>query len=152
MRLKRKEFLALKQGGMSVSEYRDKFTQLSRYAPNDVEADQDKQELFMEGLMMGCNMSCFPTTLLTTNSLLTKLLLLRARGVIWRLRSGSSRINSLAIATDLISLRVRTTRRDFRDNLMWQTAPSSSRRHRNSNSRVSIVLKLPAKFKRAMPQ
>jgi hypothetical protein len=33
MRLKRKEFLALKQGGMSVSEYRDKFTQLSRYAP-----------------------------------------------------------------------------------------------------------------------
>ena len=50
MRLKRKEFLALKQGGMSVSEYRDKFTQLSRYAPNDVEADQDKQELLMEGL------------------------------------------------------------------------------------------------------
>jgi len=53
MRLKRKEFLALKQGGMSVSEYRDKFTQLSRYAPNDVEADQDKQELFMEGLNEG---------------------------------------------------------------------------------------------------
>jgi len=50
MRLMRKEFLALKQGDMSVSEYRDKFTQLSHYAPNDVEADQDKQELFMEGL------------------------------------------------------------------------------------------------------
>jgi hypothetical protein len=37
------EFLALKQGSMLVSEYRHKFTQLSRYAPNDVEADQDKQ-------------------------------------------------------------------------------------------------------------
>ena len=36
-----------------MSEYRDKFTQLSRYAPNDVEADQDKQELFMEVLNDG---------------------------------------------------------------------------------------------------
>ena len=30
IKLKQKEFLALKQGNMSVSEYRDKFTQLSR--------------------------------------------------------------------------------------------------------------------------
>ena len=30
MKLKRQEFLALKLGGMSVSEYRDKFIQLSR--------------------------------------------------------------------------------------------------------------------------
>jgi len=63
--------------------------------------------------------------------------------MIWRLRSGSSRINSLAVAADLVSLRVRTTCIDFRDNLMWQTAPSSSRSHRNNNSRVRIVLKLP---------
>ena len=39
MKLKRQEFLALKQGGMSVSEYRDKFIQLSRYAPVDVATD-----------------------------------------------------------------------------------------------------------------
>jgi hypothetical protein len=32
IKLKQKEFLTLKQGNMSVSEYRDKFTQLSRYA------------------------------------------------------------------------------------------------------------------------
>ena len=38
---------------MSVSEYKDKCTQHSRYAPNDVEEDQDKQELFMEGLNDG---------------------------------------------------------------------------------------------------
>ena len=40
MKLKQKEFLAVKQGNMSVSEYRDKFTQLSRYAPNEVEIDE----------------------------------------------------------------------------------------------------------------
>jgi hypothetical protein len=46
MKIKRKEFLSLKQGSMSVSEYRDKFIQLSRYAPRDVEDDEQKQELF----------------------------------------------------------------------------------------------------------
>jgi hypothetical protein len=42
MKIKRKEFLPLKLGGMSVSEYRDKFIQLSRYAPTDVEDDEKK--------------------------------------------------------------------------------------------------------------
>jgi hypothetical protein len=35
----KKEFLALKQGPMSVSEYRDKFLQLSCYTPEDVNTD-----------------------------------------------------------------------------------------------------------------
>jgi hypothetical protein len=35
MRLKKKEFLSLKQGGMSVAEYRDSFIELSRYAPEE---------------------------------------------------------------------------------------------------------------------
>jgi hypothetical protein len=35
---------------MSVSEYRDKFIQLSRYAPDEVAADERKQEHFIEGL------------------------------------------------------------------------------------------------------
>ena len=39
IKLKQKEFLALKQGNMTISEYRDKFTQLSQYAPNDVDTD-----------------------------------------------------------------------------------------------------------------
>jgi hypothetical protein len=47
----KKEFLSLKQGNMSVSEYRDKFIQLSRYAPNEVADDERKQEHFMEGLI-----------------------------------------------------------------------------------------------------
>jgi hypothetical protein len=33
MTVKKEEFLALKQGSSSVSEYRDRFLQLSRYAP-----------------------------------------------------------------------------------------------------------------------
>lgn len=50
MKIKKKEFLSLKQGNMSVSEYRDKFIQLSRYAPDEVADDERKQELFMDGL------------------------------------------------------------------------------------------------------
>ena len=46
----KKEFLSLKQGNMSVSEYRDKFIQLSQYAPDEVADDEQKQELFIEGL------------------------------------------------------------------------------------------------------
>ncbi|WVZ55033.1 hypothetical protein U9M48_005751 [Paspalum notatum var. saurae] len=50
MKMKKKEFLSLKQGSMTVTEYRDKFLQLARYAPTEVAEDSDKQEHFMEGL------------------------------------------------------------------------------------------------------
>jgi hypothetical protein len=50
MKIKKKEFLSLKQGGMSVAEYRDKFTKLSRYATEEVAEDRRKQELFLDGL------------------------------------------------------------------------------------------------------
>jgi hypothetical protein len=51
IKLKQKEFLALKQGSMSVSEYRDKFTQLSPYAPDEVDTDPKRQERFLDGLI-----------------------------------------------------------------------------------------------------
>jgi hypothetical protein len=35
---------------MSVAEYRDKFTELSRYATEEVAKDKKKQELFLDGL------------------------------------------------------------------------------------------------------
>jgi hypothetical protein len=50
MKIKKKEFLSLKQGNMFVSEYRDKFIQLSRYARDEVADDERKQEHFTEGL------------------------------------------------------------------------------------------------------
>ena len=40
MRLKRKEFICLVQGNMTISEYLDKFIQLSIYAPMEVEDDK----------------------------------------------------------------------------------------------------------------
>ncbi|WVZ93840.1 LOW QUALITY PROTEIN: hypothetical protein U9M48_039794 [Paspalum notatum var. saurae] len=46
----KKEFLSLKQGNMSVTEYRDKFLQLARYATAEVAEDREKQEYFLEGL------------------------------------------------------------------------------------------------------
>jgi hypothetical protein len=50
MKIKKKEFLSLKQGSMSVSEYHNKFIRLSRYAPDEVAEDERKQEHFIEGL------------------------------------------------------------------------------------------------------
>jgi hypothetical protein len=50
IKLKKKEFQDLKQGSMSVNEYVTKFTQLSRYAPHDIDTDEKKQECFLNGL------------------------------------------------------------------------------------------------------
>jgi len=68
MKLKKKEFLALKQGGMTVAEYHDKFIQFSRYAPTKVEDDDKRQELFMEGLNDGFQYNCCPIPLLVSSS------------------------------------------------------------------------------------
>jgi hypothetical protein len=46
----RDKFLNLKQGGMSVPEYLDKFTTWGRYAPNDIDMDEKKRERFLNGL------------------------------------------------------------------------------------------------------
>jgi hypothetical protein len=48
MKLKKKEFLSLTQGNMTISEYRVRFTQLSRYAPEEVDTDEKRQERFLE--------------------------------------------------------------------------------------------------------
>jgi hypothetical protein len=50
IKLKKKEFEDLKQGSMLVSEYITRFTQLSCYAPSDVDTNEKKQECFLNGL------------------------------------------------------------------------------------------------------
>jgi hypothetical protein len=50
IKLKKKEFQDLNQISMMVSEYVTRFTQLSRYAQNDVDTDEKKQECFLNGL------------------------------------------------------------------------------------------------------
>jgi hypothetical protein len=47
MIMRKEEFLALKQGPLSISEYRDKFLQLSRNAPEDVNLDAKRQYRFL---------------------------------------------------------------------------------------------------------
>jgi hypothetical protein len=44
MKLKKKEFKDLKQGSMTMSEYVTCFTQLSRYALDDVDTDEKKHD------------------------------------------------------------------------------------------------------------
>jgi hypothetical protein len=51
MIVRKQEFLALKQGTLFVSEYRDKFLQLSRYAPEDVNTDAKRQYRFLRELV-----------------------------------------------------------------------------------------------------
>jgi hypothetical protein len=53
IKLKKKEFQHLKHGPMYVNKYETKFTQLSRYAPHEVDTDEKKQEYFLNGLNDG---------------------------------------------------------------------------------------------------
>jgi hypothetical protein len=50
MKLKKKEFTDLKQGGMTVNKYLNSFIQLSRYITEDINTDEKKQVMFLEGL------------------------------------------------------------------------------------------------------
>jgi hypothetical protein len=45
-----KEFSDLQQGSLTVNEYLNQFTQLSRYEPDNVNTDEKKQDAFMNGL------------------------------------------------------------------------------------------------------
>jgi hypothetical protein len=49
MKLKKKEFADLKQSGMTMNEY-NSFIQLSRYTPDDINTDEKKQDMFLNGL------------------------------------------------------------------------------------------------------
>jgi hypothetical protein len=53
MKLKKKEFEDLKQGSMLVSEYVTRFTQLSRYALDNMDTNEKKQDWFLNRLNDG---------------------------------------------------------------------------------------------------
>jgi hypothetical protein len=46
----KKEFSKLQQDGMTVNGYLNKFTQMSRYATDEVKTDENKQDAFLNGL------------------------------------------------------------------------------------------------------
>jgi hypothetical protein len=53
MKFKKKEFEDLKQDSKSVIEYVTHFTQLSRYASDNVDMNKKKQDWFLNGLNDG---------------------------------------------------------------------------------------------------
>jgi hypothetical protein len=53
IKLRKKEFQDLKQGSMSMNENVTKFTQLSCYAPHEVNTDEKKHKCFLNGLNDG---------------------------------------------------------------------------------------------------
>jgi hypothetical protein len=67
--LKQEEFRALKQGSMSVSEYRDKFAQLSFYALGEVAEDNKNSIASSKDCMMVSNFSLCPTPTPTSKHL-----------------------------------------------------------------------------------
>jgi hypothetical protein len=50
MKLKRHEFLSLQHRNLLVTEYLHKFTELSCYAPYEVDNDEKKHDAFLRGL------------------------------------------------------------------------------------------------------
>jgi hypothetical protein len=50
MKLMKNEFADLRQGSMIVNEYLNSFIQLWRYAPEDINTDEKKHDMFLNGL------------------------------------------------------------------------------------------------------
>ncbi|XP_039778217.1 uncharacterized protein LOC120645502 [Panicum virgatum] len=50
MKRKADEYRELQQGSMSVEEYTYQFIELARYAPEEVDKDEKKQDMFKKGL------------------------------------------------------------------------------------------------------
>jgi hypothetical protein len=50
MKLKKVEFIDLKQGSMPVNGYLNSFIQLARYAPDNINMDEQKHDMFLSGL------------------------------------------------------------------------------------------------------
>jgi hypothetical protein len=50
LKLKKKEFFDLNKGSMTVNEYLNQFIQLWRYAIDDINTDEKKQDMFLKGL------------------------------------------------------------------------------------------------------
>ena len=60
--LKKDEFRTLKQGDMSVTDYLNKFSQVARYATEDVTTDKARQSRFLKGLNTGLQVSLIAHT------------------------------------------------------------------------------------------
>jgi hypothetical protein len=79
MKPKKKEFKDLKQGSMSVSECVTCFTQLSRYALDNVDTNEKKQDWFLNGLNDGLAYSLEACDFVNFQDMVDKALVLENR-------------------------------------------------------------------------
>jgi hypothetical protein len=79
MKLKKKEFEDLKQGSMSVNEYVTQFTQLSHYAPDNVDTDERKQDWFLNRLNDGLAYTLEDHNFINFQDMVDKVLVLENR-------------------------------------------------------------------------
>jgi hypothetical protein len=87
MKLKKKEFEDLKQGSMIVSEYVTRFTQLSCYAPDNVDTDELKQDWFLNRLNDGLTYALEAYDFINFQDMVDKALVLEnRRGIMERKR------------------------------------------------------------------
>jgi hypothetical protein len=87
MKLKKKEFEDLRQGSMTVSEYVTQFTQLSHYAPDNMDIDKKKQDRFLNGLNDGLAYALEAHDFINFQDMVDKALVLEnRRGIMERIR------------------------------------------------------------------
>jgi hypothetical protein len=87
MKLKKKEFEDLKEGSMTVSEYVTQFTQLSHYAPDNMDTDEKKQDWFLNGLNDGLTYALEACDFINFQDMVDKALILEnRRGIMERKR------------------------------------------------------------------
>jgi hypothetical protein len=79
MKLK-KEFEYLKQGSMTMNEYVTRFTQLSRYAPDNVDTNEKKQDWFLNSLNDGLAYAPEARDFVNFQDMVDKALVLENRG------------------------------------------------------------------------
>jgi hypothetical protein len=97
IKLEKKEFQDLKEGSMSVSEYVAHFTQLSHYAPGDMDTGEKKQDYFLSGLNDGLPYALESRDFENFQAMVNKALVLENhRGVMKRKRKKSARTRTAA--------------------------------------------------------
>ena len=79
MSLKKKEFHNLRQGIHSVAEYIDEFSNLARYAPDDVNTDAKRKEKFLDGLNDELSIQLSVAYIPTYQSLCDKAIILESK-------------------------------------------------------------------------
>jgi hypothetical protein len=143
MIVKKEESLALKQGPMSVSEYRHRFLQLSRYAPEDASTDAKRQYRFLRGLLDPLHYQLMNHTFPTFQHLIDRAIMTKRR--IWRISSAIAPVSQATrlSSTSRISARLSSSFRGSTPSTSSRIARTISQEEVSSRGRISRHLASP---------